>query len=56
MCDRVMIISNGVLVASDNIDNLESLISQTNKLHMSIRCERRDGRGCSAVHCWCGAG
>lgn len=39
VCDRVMIISNGVLVASDNIDNLESLISQTNKLHMSIRCD-----------------
>ena len=39
VCDHVMIISNGVLVASESIDNLDSLISPTNKLHMSIRCD-----------------
>ncbi|MBQ2767992.1 MAG: ATP-binding cassette domain-containing protein [Clostridia bacterium] len=39
VCDRVMIISNGNLVASDNIENLESLVSRTNKLHISVRCD-----------------
>ncbi|MBR6708121.1 MAG: ABC transporter ATP-binding protein [Clostridia bacterium] len=39
VCDRVMIIANGQLVASEDIDNLDSLVSPTNKLHMSIRCD-----------------
>lgn len=39
VCDRVMIISQGHLVASENIENLDSLVSPTNKLHLSIRCD-----------------
>ncbi len=39
VCDRVMIISQGHLVASENIENLDSLVSPTNKLHLSVRCD-----------------
>ncbi len=39
VCDRVMIISNGTLVASENIENLDSLVTPVNKLHLTVRCD-----------------
>ncbi|MBQ8275748.1 MAG: ATP-binding cassette domain-containing protein [Clostridia bacterium] len=39
VCDRVMIISQGVLVASADINDLESLISRNSKLCLSVRCD-----------------
>jgi len=39
VCDHVLIISHGKLVADDTIENLESQVAGTNNLHLSVRGE-----------------
>ncbi len=39
VCDHVLIISEGHLVADDTIENLENRVTQSNNLHLSIRGE-----------------
>lgn len=42
VCDRVMIINKGNLVASDTPENLSKRINQTNKLNMRIKGPKND--------------
>lgn len=44
VCDVVMIISHGRLVASDTPENLANLLSGSNTLHLTIRAEESDIR------------
>lgn len=42
ICDKIMIISQGKLIASDTPENLMNLMQPVVRLHISLRAERRD--------------
>ncbi|MGN1048460.1 MAG: ABC transporter ATP-binding protein [Eubacteriales bacterium] len=42
VCDRVMIISHGSLVANDTLENLEKTANRCDRLHLTIRGDEKD--------------
>ena len=44
VCDRIMIISHGRLVAADTTENLSRLMTGSNTLHLTVRASEREVR------------
>ena len=43
VCDHIMILSNGLLVANDTPENLEQRMNENSKLCFLVKCEMEDG-------------